>query len=137
MIGFDPLWVPAVAEAARRGLADPGAVAVKGELPSVPYVKLPDLEKKTGLSKTMDDYMFTQLMVEPRVCRSSCAKCGLCAAECAPGAISFDGSRYPVIDYAACIRCYHCNSFCPHGAVTLHGGAVNHIIRALRVLVGL
>ena len=137
MIGFDPMWVPAVAEAVRRGLSDPDKLIVRGALPFVPYAKLPDVEKKTGLSKVFDDYMFTQLMVEPRICRSACAKCGICAAECAPGAVSLDSRGYPVIDYAGCIRCYHCRSVCPHGAVSLHGGAVNHIIRALRVLVGL
>ena len=137
MIGFDPLWVPAVAEAVRRGLADPAAVGIDGELPAVPYAKLPDLVKKTGLAKSIDDYMFTQLMVEPRIGRSSCTRCGLCVSECAPGALAADRKGYPAVDYSRCIRCYHCESVCPHGAVTLHGGGVNHLIRALRSISGI
>jgi uncharacterized protein (DUF362 family)/Pyruvate/2-oxoacid:ferredoxin oxidoreductase delta subunit len=137
IIGFDPLWVPAIAEAVRRGIADPLTVKIDGELPSVPYDRLPDLVKKTGLSKKVDDYMFAQLIVEPRISRAACSGCGLCIDGCASGAVTAGGNGFPVIDYSRCIRCYCCKSLCPNAAISLHGGGVNHIIRALRVMTGI
>jgi uncharacterized protein (DUF362 family)/Pyruvate/2-oxoacid:ferredoxin oxidoreductase delta subunit len=137
MIGFDPLWVPAVAEAVRRGLADPEHVRIIGELPSVPYDKLPDLVHKKGMAKKLDDYMFDQLIVEPAVSRSACTKCGICIRDCAPHAMSAGKSGFPVRNDAVCIRCYCCEKYCPDGAITLHGGGVNHLIRAVRSVAGI
>lgn len=137
MIGFDPLWVPAVAEAVRRGLADPAGVKIIGRLPSVPYDKLPDLEKKTGLAKKVDDYLFDQLIVTPEINMAACIKCGECIKRCAVAAIAPDKEDFPVIDYGKCIRCYCCEKYCPHGAVALRGGGVNHLIRAVRAIIGM
>jgi uncharacterized protein (DUF362 family) len=137
MIGFDPLWVPAVAEAVRRGMADPSTVKILGELPSVPYTKLTDLEKKTGLAKKVDDYMFDQLIVTPAIDLSICVKCNKCIQRCAPGAISAGKNGFPSIDDRVCIRCYCCEKYCPYSAITLQGGGVNHLIRAARVITGI
>jgi len=132
MIGFDPYGVPAVREAIRRGLADPGKIGVIGDLPRVPYDRLPDVEIKTGLAKTMDDFMFDQFIVEPRIDLSACDRCGACVEKCAPHAVGYDGSGRPVIDYGKCIYCYCCEEYCDRKAVSLHGGLVNHAIRAVR-----
>jgi len=132
MIGFDPYGVPAVREAIRRGLADPGKIGVIGDLPRVPYDRLPDVEIKTGLAKTMDDFMFDQFIVEPRIDLSACDRCGACVEKCAPHAVGYDGSGRPVIDYGECIYCYCCEEYCDKKAVSLHGGVINHAIRAVR-----
>ena len=137
MIGFDPLWVPAVAEAVRRGMADPSVVKIIGELPAVPYTKLPDLEKKTGLAKKVDAYMFDQLIVMPAIDLSACIKCNECIQRCAPGAISASKNGFPSIDDRVCIRCYCCEKYCPHSAIKLQGGGVNHLIRAVRMITGI
>jgi len=137
MIGFEPLWVPAVAEAVSRKMADPASVKIIGELPSVPYTKLPDLEKKTGLTKKVDDYMFDQLIVMPVIDLSVCNKCNECIQRCAPGAISVGKNGFPSIDDRVCIRCYCCEKYCPHSAITLQGGTVNHLIRAVRMITGI
>ncbi|MGL4370826.1 MAG: DUF362 domain-containing protein, partial [Spirochaetota bacterium] len=137
MIGFDPLWVPAVKAAVDRGYADPQSITVKGDLPELQYVKLPDAEKKTGLAKKLDDYMFEQLIVEPQIDRSLCTKCGKCISCCAPCAIAAGRKGFPEIDYSKCIYCYGCSHYCPYKAITLHGGIVNHLIRAGRALTGI
>ena len=137
MIGFDPWWVPAVAEAVHRGMADPAMVKILGQLPSVPYRKLPDLEKKTGLAKKVDDYLFDQLLVRPVIDRSACMKCDKCIQRCALHAIAAGKGGFPTIDDALCIRCYCCEKYCPSGAIALHGGGINHLIRAVRVITGI
>lgn len=137
MIGFDPLWVPAVYEAIRRGMADPSRVRISGELPSVPYTKLPDREKKMGLAKKVDDYRFDQLLVESVIDLSFCTKCNNCIQRCAAGAITFRKDGFPLINDRTCIRCYCCEKYCPYNAITPHGGGVNHLIRAVRVIMGI
>lgn len=137
MIGFDPLWVPAVAEAVGRGMADPFGLKITGKLPSVPYTRLPDLEKKKGLAQKVDDYMFDQLLVKPVIDRSTCVKCSKCIERCAPGAISAGKNDFPFINDRICIRCYCCEKYCPYGAIHLHGSGANHLIRAVRAITGI
>ena len=43
IIGFDPCWVPAVREAIERGLVSPDHIVIRGQVPSIPYEKLPDV----------------------------------------------------------------------------------------------
>jgi uncharacterized protein (DUF362 family)/Pyruvate/2-oxoacid:ferredoxin oxidoreductase delta subunit len=137
IIGFDPEWVPAVREAVERGLVSPGAITVRGALPSVPYVRLPDTEQKEGIMRKLDDYVFGAFIMTPVINRGACKQCDACVDACAARAIRYDGEKLPVIDYDACIRCYCCESYCPHGAIGLHGGAVNRVIRGVRYLLKL
>lgn len=137
IMGFDPFWVPAVREAIERGMASPEKVITAGNIPLVPYVQLPDGEPKRGLSKKLDNYIFDQFIVEPRVNDFRCDKCGDCAQKCAPGAIDFNRKGYPRVDYKKCIFCYCCEEYCPRGAVYLHGSAVNHLIRGVRQIMRL
>ena len=138
IMGFDPRWVPAVREALDRGLCcAPEKIKVEGELLSVPYVKLPDPEPLKGLRLKLDDYIFDQFIMEPRIDRGKCRQCGSCIDGCAVGAIKRDRKGYPVIDPEKCINCYCCQEYCPNGAVYLHGGVVNHFMRAARYLLGL
>jgi MinD superfamily P-loop ATPase len=76
--------------------------------------------------------MFHQFIVEPRVKRSACDRCGICLKDCAPGAICYDDKKYPEIDYAKCIYCYCCEEYCPRKAVYLHGSSVNYLMRGIR-----
>ncbi len=137
IMGFDPLWVPAVREAIGRGLVSPGSIKISGRLPKVPYVKLPDEEPKTGISKKIDDCLFDSLIVEPHIDMSKCDKCGDCVKKCGVSAISRGKWGLPLIDYKSCIRCYCCSEYCRKGAISLHGGVMNHIIRAVRSITGI
>lgn len=132
IMGFDPQWVPAVREAINRNSVNPEQIKVIGELPLIPYVKLPDEKPATGISKEIDDYMFDQLIVEPRLDEDKCDRCGICIRDCAVSAIKEGEKGYPEFTDAECIRCYCCSEYCPNGAIYLHGGAVNHIIRGIR-----
>ena len=54
--------------------------------------------------------------VATTVATGTCCSCGLCAAACRCGAISFatdGGSMVPVIDESACVHCGRCLAICP------------------------
>lgn len=132
IIGLDPARVPAVREAIERGLASPSAITVSGPMPSIPYVKLPDITIPTGVKRKLDDYFFDRFIVSPVVDRKKCTRCGACIDGCAVKAVRYDRKRLPVIDLASCIHCYCCESYCAPGAITLKGGAVNMLMRGVR-----
>ncbi len=132
IIGFDPARVPALRAAMSRGLVAGDAVEINGDAPSIPYSFLPDARPKRGIALKLDDYLFRQLIVRPRIDAGKCTRCDACVANCAPGAIRPGAEGPPVIDFGKCICCYGCEEFCPEGAVRLRGSAVNLLIRALR-----
>jgi uncharacterized protein (DUF362 family) len=132
IIGYDPLWVPAVREALERGLTSLVKAVALGAVPSVPYVKLPDAKPLTGISKKVDSYLFDQFIVEPRITKSACDRCGKCVEDCAPRAIGYDEKQYPRIDYTKCIYCYCCEEYCPRRAIYLSGSSVNYLMRGIR-----
>lgn len=134
IMGFDPQWVPAVREVINRGMTSESRISTIGDVPLIPYVKLPDGELKTGLSKKIDDFMFDQFIVEPRIDEDECNKCGVCIENCAVSAIKTGSEGYPEFIYDRCIYCYCCSEYCPEKAIYLHGGAVNHLIRAGRYI---
>jgi uncharacterized protein (DUF362 family)/Pyruvate/2-oxoacid:ferredoxin oxidoreductase delta subunit len=137
IIGFDPYWVPAVREAIERGLVSPDHIEVRGHVPSIPYVRLPDLIPKKGLMQKLDDYFFEQFIVTPKIERKKCVRCDACVKQCAASAIAYDKEKLPVIDYAACIYCYCCEQYCAYDAIRLHGSTVNHLIRMVRFIIKL
>ncbi|TFH39447.1 MAG: DUF362 domain-containing protein [Chrysiogenales bacterium] len=137
MIGFDPLRVPAVEEAVRRGLTPLDGIRVLGNLPLVPYAEPPESPPPRGLMGKIDDYVFDQFIVEPRVDGSACDGCGACVEMCAVKALAPGAGGIPRVDYRACIFCYCCEEYCTRGAVSLHGGVVNHAMRAVRYLLKL
>jgi uncharacterized protein (DUF362 family)/NAD-dependent dihydropyrimidine dehydrogenase PreA subunit len=132
MIGFDPMRVPAVREALERGLTHAEQIEVIGSLPSITYVKLPDLKPKKGILKRFDDYFFDQFIVTPKVKRSRCQQCGECIKHCAVSAIEMGPKESSRIDYEKCIYCYCCEEYCPNRAIYLHGTITNHMMRGLR-----
>jgi uncharacterized protein (DUF362 family)/Pyruvate/2-oxoacid:ferredoxin oxidoreductase delta subunit len=134
MIGFDPAWVPAVAEAARRGLTPLEGIRVLGDLPSVPYDRAPESPPPKGILGKIDDYVFDQFIMEPRVDERACDGCGACVEKCAVKALVPGAGGVPRVDYHACIYCYCCEEYCTRGAVSLHGSPVNHVMRAFRYL---
>ncbi|MBP7735904.1 MAG: DUF362 domain-containing protein [Spirochaetes bacterium] len=137
IIGYDPMWVPAVREAMERGLVSAAAVRTIGAIPSIPYVKLPDIEIAKGVAGKIDDYFFDQFIVHPHINRKKCTRCDACVEKCAVKAISYDRERLPVIDSGLCINCYCCESYCGKGAITLRGSAANLLMRGMRLLMKL
>ncbi|MBN2079778.1 MAG: DUF362 domain-containing protein [Spirochaetes bacterium] len=137
MIGFDPAWVPAVAEAARRGLTPLEGIRILGNLPSMPYERAPESPPPKGILGKIDDYVFDQFIMEPRVDERVCDGCGDCVEKCAVKALVPGVGGVPRVNYRACIFCYCCEEYCTRGAVSLHGSTVNHVMRAFRYLLKL
>jgi len=136
LIGVDPVRVPAVREAVDRGLASEKGLDLAGDLPFpvARYTIPPDEKPKKGFWKKIDDYAFQQFIVEPRISRDRCTRCGDCVNQCAAGAIAYNKKGDPVIDYSRCIYCYCCEEYCAPGAVSLHGSVANHVIRGIRAI---
>lgn len=78
------------------------AVAVRGEEPAVYYTPL-----------TVDRKPASFLKAKPKTDPDKCTNCGVCAAVCPMGAISFDD---PALVPGICIKCQACVKKCPAGA---------------------
>jgi len=59
---------------------------------------------------------FTQF---PRLIKSKCRKCGLCAQKCRQNAIFWTPGRYPVFIRDLCAGCGLCGHICPFGAIEM------------------
>ncbi len=56
--------------------------------------------------------------------KEQCVKCGLCAADCPAGIITFGSEGFPGISpdqEASCYKCQHCLAICPSAAVSILG----------------
>lgn len=54
--------------------------------------------------------------------RSECVRCGMCARDCAFGALKMGSDGYPFIkDEKLCMKCQHCFAICPKGAIAFDG----------------
>ena len=63
-------------------------------------------------------------MIDFRVDRDKCTKCGSCSKDCPSRIIVMDGERFPTIapeKEPACLRCEHCLAICPTGAISILG----------------
>jgi uncharacterized Fe-S center protein len=61
---------------------------------------------------------------KPRVNKSDCIGCKICARFCAHGAISFDGGK-AVIDHDKCVGCGRCIGGCSKNAIANNWGSGN------------
>lgn len=130
MVGFDPLRVPTLREAAARGLwtGKVEDIAVLGA--SVDEVFVPDFQPPSASPRedvTIFNPFFTRhfgplitdhFTLRPVPQRGRCIACGDCVAGCPQQVITIvDGLA--VIDYRRCIRCYCCHELCTEGAIDL------------------
>jgi uncharacterized Fe-S center protein len=65
----------------------------------------------------------------PKIDSNKCKKCGICAEDCPPKAMTFIHGHVPKIDYGKCIRCYCCQELCPQNAVNVHTPLLRRLIR--------
>ncbi len=133
ILGFDPLSIPTVRQAALRGIG-PGSLAdvrLAGEDPV--SVAVPDFKKADAsfLGRVPPELLHVArwfLAARPFVREESCIRCGACAQNCPPSAIRWRAGK-PAIDYRSCIRCYCCQELCPADAIGIKRPFVRWFVR--------
>jgi ferredoxin len=134
VIGFYRMTVPAVKRAHERG-PGPGKldeIKLFGE--SLASVTLKDFKKAETMDMSRMPSAFTGLASRiggsrPRIDRNKCRKCGVCAEDCPPKAMTFVRGSVPKIDYNKCIRCYCCQELCPQNAVSVSTPLLRRLIK--------
>jgi len=142
MVGFDPLKVPTLREAAARGLWTGRVDDIETLGASVSEVLVPDFQPPVASPRedaTLFNLFFTRhfgplitnhFTLRPVPQRGRCVACGDCVAGCPQQIITMVDSL-AVIDYSQCIRCYCCHELCTEGAIDLErswlGGLVHRV----------
>ena len=132
LMGFDPLEVPTIAEAAERGLGPRAAAELEVLGVPVNEAQLPDFRRPAAHGQARVPAPILAAVsrlfaVRPRVDAERCRRCGTCAENCPPGAIEVtDG--IPRIRTADCIRCFCCQELCPADAISIDRPLVRRLI---------
>lgn len=132
LMGFDPLEVPTVAEAAERGLGPRSAAELEVLGVPVDEARMPDFKRPAAhalarIPAPLLAAVSRLFAVRPRVDAERCRRCGACVENCPPGAIEVtDG--VPRIRTADCIRCFCCQELCPADAIVVDRPLVRRLI---------
>ncbi|RPJ05970.1 MAG: DUF362 domain-containing protein [Spirochaetaceae bacterium] len=136
--GYDPAGIPTNAAAIERGLMPSREdIEIKGDFSSLAELPVFDF-KKPVISPEQEknkNTLYKIMAVSPRLVARRCDSCGICARECAVGAIAM--SNKPLFNERACLHCYHCFYSCPHHAIKLSGKWYNRVVQVLRRLIRL
>lgn len=131
LIGLDPMAVPTLRAAANFGLCPESAdeVEVSGSVGDFAIADFQRIERKRSLQfesilpgkagKIFGKIAQKALRSSPRLHKSECVGCGLCANVCPAKAIEIVEKK-ACIDKRKCIRCFCCQEFCPKGAMKVH-----------------
>ena len=131
LIGLDPMAVPTLRAAANFGLCPENAdeVEVSGSVGDFAISDFKRIERKRSLQfesilpgkagKVFGKIAQKALRSSPRLHKSECIGCGLCANVCPAKAIEIVEKK-ACIDKSKCIRCFCCQEFCPKGAMKVH-----------------
>ena len=131
LIGLDPMAVPTLRAAANFGLCPESAdeVEVSGSVGDFAIADFQRIERKRSLQfesilpgkagKVFGKIAQKALRSSPRLHKSECVGCGLCANVCPAKAIKIVEKKAS-IDKSKCIRCFCCQEFCPKGAMKVH-----------------
>jgi len=116
--GVDPLVIPYIKEASRRGLGPrlPDEIELLGDAPVPAKFRLPSTiaSRLTTFAGAM---AYSVLKSSVSFDKSRCTKCGECKGICPTKAISM--SPFPTVDRKKCITCYSCHEVCEHNAVII------------------
>ncbi len=131
LIGIDPMRVPTIQAAIKRGLAAQSmeSIEVIGEYKDL-CVKDYELvigtkslqfrkESKKPIGKVTAAFLHSVLSAKPSVNAGECVGCRECERICPAKAITMTDHK-PTIDREKCIRCFCCQEFCPKGAMKVH-----------------
>lgn len=131
LIGLDPMAVPTLKAAVKYGLISENTedISVDGSVEKFMLADFERIERGRGmqfdtmlpgvLGKAFGKVAKRALRSYPKLKKSECVGCGLCANVCPAKAISIQEKKARV-DYKACIRCFCCQEFCPKGAMKVH-----------------
>lgn len=129
ILGFNPLKVPILAEAQRRGLgvATLGDIEILGE-PLEPIAKI--IAGKTNrlhvpsFGNAVGGWLLGR--ESPEVNPQVCTACGHCPKACPVEAVTLKDGR-PQFDLDKCIRCFCCAELCPERAIRLTRGPLGNL----------
>ena len=132
LMGFDPIEVPSVAEAAERGIGPRSAAELEVLGVPIDEARPPGFQRPAAhslgrLPAPLVAAVSRLVAVRPRVDTKKCRRCGACSENCPPGAIEVtDG--VPRIRAADCIRCFCCQELCPADAIAIDRPLVRRLI---------
>jgi uncharacterized protein (DUF362 family)/Pyruvate/2-oxoacid:ferredoxin oxidoreductase delta subunit len=123
LVGLDPLKVPVVREAARRGLGEAGLDRIEVVGGSIEEFSIRDFEVPSNRAFMLIPGVLAAalrrfLWMRPRIQKEICTGCRLCADMCAAGAITFEAG-VGTVDPKLCVSCLCCHEACPDGAVEI------------------
>ncbi|WP_440950201.1 DUF362 domain-containing protein [Methanosphaerula subterraneus] len=133
VIGFDPLCLPTVREAAERGIGPSSFDQITIAGPDPAAFTIPDFKKPSSMSLgRIPPFVLScaqrVLGTRPVVDRARCTRCGTCRDNCPPEAITMTGGAYPAIDQGGCISCFCCQELCPAGAIEVKKPLLRRLI---------
>jgi uncharacterized protein (DUF362 family)/Pyruvate/2-oxoacid:ferredoxin oxidoreductase delta subunit len=135
IVGYDPLQLPYLVDAASRGawISGPEEIEIRGlSIAEARPASFELVPLRTG-DKFVTDRLPAPLrrlvrnatVARPFFDHAKCVRCGGCVKICPPKALTFapdaraaSGKRVRV-DYDSCIRCYCCHEVCPEDAISL------------------
>jgi uncharacterized protein (DUF362 family)/Pyruvate/2-oxoacid:ferredoxin oxidoreductase delta subunit len=127
IMGMDPLTVPTVQAARRRGLFNGELTDIKiagndvETIPVVPF-KRPASIKQSLISgivpHKVEEFFIKALRPKPIFHHAKCISCGDCMRECPAKIIEMKNGK-PVADLKKCISCFCCHELCPAKAIDI------------------
>ena len=141
MMDLDPMLVPTLAVANRRGLYAPDVIEVLGD--GLEAFIMPDFDVNRSHASTTGRHDFyldlfkNWVTPRPVIDPGKCTTCGRCVRVCPvkPKALSFVNGRRepPVHAYNRCIRCYCCQEMCPEEAISIETPPLGRFFDRIRI----
>lgn len=129
ILGYDPMDVPILAIAHRRGLgnANLNEIEMLGE-PLASVITNMGAKAKHFSAPTFGSAVSAALLgrESPELIPEACTGCGHCPKACPAGAVTVVDGK-PVFDMKKCIRCFCCIELCPQRALRITRGRVGNL----------
>lgn len=131
IMGLDPLTIPTISAARKRGLATGSFADIEllGDseiVKPVPGFAPPRTVGGVGFGgagffvSLLQPVIKRMLVLNPTVAKGLCVGCGACQDACPNLAVTVESGKAQIMR-DQCIRCYCCHEACPHGAMKLKG----------------
>jgi len=126
LVGADPMQVPVMKAAAKRGLCPTSLadVTLRGRCVDdvrVERFDMPAMGEMLAVSWSQSALLgrLSQwIKARPVFHHAVCSGCALCARHCPAKVITMDAGK-PTADLKGCIRCFCCQELCPSKAITI------------------